>query len=79
MFTCSNGYWEVYRRFQGDFSVGGGVGGEWVMRGELSMEKFFIGKQISMKGVQDFLAFFEKNDEKINMKKFFSTESKEQH
>ena len=28
MFTYSNGYWEVYRRFQGDFlDLGGRVGG----------------------------------------------------
>ena len=31
-----------------------------------------------MKGAQDFLALFEKNNEIINMK-VFSTESKEQH
>ena len=24
MFTYSNGYWEVYRHFQGDFFLGGG-------------------------------------------------------
>ena len=36
-------------------------------------------KKISMKGAQDFLALFKKNNEKINMKKFFSTGSKEQH
>ena len=33
-----------------------------------------------MKGAQDFLALLKKkNNEKINMKKFFSTGSKEQH
>ena len=31
-----------------------------------------------MKGAQDFLALFEKKNEKLNMKSF-STESKEQH
>ena len=29
------------------------------------------GKRISMKGAQDFLALFEKNNEKINRKSFF--------
>ena len=29
------------------------------------------GKKISVKGVQDFLALLKKNNEKINMKKFF--------
>ena len=33
-----------------------------------------------MKGAQDLLALFQKkNNEKINMKKFFSVGSKEQH
>ena len=33
-----------------------------------------------MKGAQDFLVLFKKkNNEKINMKKLFSTESKEKH
>ena len=60
MFTYSNGYWEVYRRFQGGFfGLGGGGLRGGIMQGELSMEKFVMGKNISMKGVQDFfLAFF---------------------
>ena len=40
------------------------------MWGELSMEEFVVGKRISMKGAQDFLAF--KKNEKINMKKIFN-------
>ena len=32
-----------------------------------------------MKGAQDFLVLLKNNNEKINMKKFFSTESKEKH
>ena len=47
--------------------------------GELSIEEFVMGKKISMKGAQDFLALKKKHNEKINMKKFFSTGSKEQH
>ena len=36
------------------------------------MENFSWGKRISMKGAQDFLVLFKtKNNEKINMKKFF--------
>ena len=31
---------------------------------------FSWGKKISMKGVQDFLALFKENNEKINMTKF---------
>ena len=38
MFTYSNGYWEVYGHFQGDFLVDGRV-----MQGELSIEEFVMG------------------------------------
>ena len=42
------------------------------MLGELSWRNFSWGKKIFIKGAQDFLALFEKkNNEKINMKKFF--------
>ena len=45
------------------------------MLGEISIDKFVMGKQkISMKGAQDFLALLKKNNEKINMKKFFQLE-----
>ena len=62
MFTYSNGYWEVYGRFQGDFfglggrvEVGGGV------RGRIfPWKNFSWGKRLSMKGAQDFLALFKK-------------------
>ena len=45
MFTYSNGYWEVYRRFQGDFF---GLGG--YLRGrdtgeDLSMEELLMGEE----------------------------------
>ena len=44
------------------------------------MRNFSWGKRLSMEGVQDFLALFKKkNNEKINMKSFFSTESEKQH
>ena len=42
------------------------------MLGELSIDSLSWGKKISMKGAQDLLALFKKkNNEKINMKKFF--------
>ena len=50
------------------------------MLGELSTDNLSWGKKISMKGVQDLLVLLKKkNNEKINMKKFFSDLSKEQH
>ena len=46
MFTYSNnGYWEVYRRSQGEFfGLGGRVegGGTW---GDISIEKLFMGEE----------------------------------
>ena len=47
------------------------------MWGVLSMEEFVLMDENSHEGAQDF--FNIKKNEKINMKKFFSTESKEQH
>ena len=43
MLTYSNGYLEVYRRFQGDFLVGGGVE-EGDMLRELYIEDFVMGE-----------------------------------
>ena len=46
VFTYNNGYWEVYRRFQGDFFwfwarvEGRGLCGE-----DLSLEKYVMGEQ----------------------------------
>ena len=69
VFTYSNGYWEVYRRFQGDFFCwgGGGVEGNGLRGGNFPWRYLSWGKRISMKGAQDFLAFFKKH-KKINMK-----------
>jgi len=39
VFTYSNGYWEVYRRFQGDFILFGG-GAE-----DLSLEESVMGEE----------------------------------
>ena len=56
-FTYINGYYEVYRHFQGDFFA---FGFEWFGGGGY-MEGYFHGgiyheERISMKGAQDFLA-----------------------
>ena len=51
VFSYSNGYWEVYRRFQGDFFLfreeSWGGGGTWE---DISMEKLLMGEENSMKG-----------------------------
>ena len=52
MFSYSNGYWEVYGRFQGDFfGLGGrvevGGGGTWE---DLSMEKLLMGEETFNEG-----------------------------
>ena len=41
---------------------------------ELSIENLSWGKKIFMKGTQDIQSLFKKNNEKINMKKFFQLE-----
>ena len=42
LFTYSNGYWEVYRRFQGYF-FGYGGWGEGAMWKDLSLEEYVMG------------------------------------
>ena len=46
MFTYSSGYWEVYRRYQGDFFLvwvwGSGEGAIWK---DLSLEEYFMGEE----------------------------------
>ena len=44
MFTYSNGYWEVYRRFQFFFGLGGRVGGGGTWE-DISMEELLIGEE----------------------------------
>ena len=72
MFTYSNGYWEVYRRFQKDFfGLGGYLRGR-VTGEDLCLEEIFMGKtRLTMEGAHDFLVLFLKNNEKTNMKSFF--------
>ena len=74
MLKYSNGYWEVYRRFQEDFfGWGEGVEKRGIYWGNFPSRNLLCGKKISMKGAQDLLALFQKtNNEKINMKVFFS-------
>ena len=59
-------------RFQEDFLVGiGGVEKRGIYWGNFPSRNLSWGKKISMKGAQDLLALFKKNNEKIYMKKFF--------
>ena len=60
VFAYSNGYWEVYRRFQGDFLVRGGTEKRGICWGNFLSRNFSWGKKISMKGAQDFLALSKK-------------------
>ena len=60
MLTYSNGYWEVYRRFQEDFLVGEGVEKRGIYWGNFPSRNLSWGKEISMKGAQDLLALLKK-------------------
>ena len=50
VFTYNNGYWEVYRRFQGDFLVLGVGLREGAMWEDLSLEKYAMGEKFNEKG-----------------------------
>ena len=65
----------VFRRI---FWLEAGVEKRRICWGNFPSRNLSWGKKISMKGAQDLLAFLKKN-EKINMKKFFSAGSKQQH
>ena len=45
VFTYNNGYWEVYRRFQGDFLALGVGLREGAMWEDLSLEKYVMGEE----------------------------------
>ena len=79
MLTYSNGYWEVYRRIQGDFLVGGGFEKREICWVNFQFRNLAWGKKNSMKGAQDFQALFKKEQWKNKYEKVFSTGSKEQH
>ena len=71
VFTYSNGYWEVYRRFHGDFFVYGGIfegGFAWE---DISMEKLVMGEDNFNEGGAGFSGIIWKNNEIINMKSVF--------
>ena len=56
VFTYNNGYWEVYRRFQGAFLVWGvGLRGRGYVGGSFFREICHGGSRNSMKRAQDFL------------------------
>ena len=63
--------------FRGIFWLGGGgvVEKRGIFWGNFPWSNLSWGKKISMKGAQDILALLKKK----TMKKFFSSESKEQH
>ena len=72
VFTYSNGYWEVYRRFSGGlFWFGGGWGGV-AMWEDLSLEEYVMGEERFNERGEGFPSItMKKKQWKINMKKFF--------
>ena len=72
VFTYNNGYWEVYRRFQGDFfGFGGRVEGGGYVGGSFLGEICHGWKKFNEKGAGFSSITIKKNNEKINMKTFF--------
>ena len=73
VFIYSNGYWEVYRRFQGDFFwFGGGIEGRGTIWEDLSLEEYVMGEdEFNENDAEFYNITIKKNNEKINMKKFF--------
>ena len=69
VFIYSDGYWEVYRRFQFFFCLGGDLRG--VMWENISMEKLIMGEENFNEGGAGFSSIIWKNNEKISMKSFF--------
>ena len=63
---CTDVFWGVF------IWLGAGVEKRGICWGNFSRRNLLSGKRISMKGVQDFLSLFKKNNEKINMAKFFN-------
>ena len=72
VFTYSNGYWEVYRRFQGDFILFGGWGwGEGAMLEDFSLEESVMGEEKFKEKSSWFSSITIRKQWKINMKTFF--------
>ena len=72
VFTYSNGYWEVYRRFQGGFYfIWGWALGEGALLEDLSLEESVMGEEkFNGKGA-GFFSITIRKQWKINMKTFF--------
>ena len=60
MFTYDNGYWEVYRHFQGDFLIWGRGWKEGDMLGEISIEEFVMGEENFHEGSAEFSSIIKK-------------------
>ena len=72
VFTYSNGYWEVYRRFQGDFILfGGGDWGEGAMLEDLSLKESVMGEEKFNEKGAEFSSITIRKQWKINIKTFF--------
>ena len=78
MLTYSNGYWEVYRRFQEDFF---GLG-EGLRRGRYAggtfLREFVMGEENFHEGRAGFTSIIKKKQLKNKSEKAFSAGSKEQ-
>ena len=72
VFTYSNGYWEVYRRFQRDFILFGGWGwGEGALLEDLSLEESVMGEEKFKENGWLRSSITIRKQWKINMKTFF--------
>ena len=79
VFTYNNGYLEVYKPFQEDFSVGGRGWGEGATWEDLPMNQFVIREEGFHEGGAGFSSIILKKEWKDKFEKDFSTESKDQH
>ena len=79
VFPHSNGYWEVYERFQGVFFGWGEGLRRGVLRREFSIEEFVVGEGNFHERGAGFFSIFFKEQWKNKYEIFFSTESKEEH
>ena len=61
----------MYKRFQEDFLVGGGVEKRGMYSGNFSSRNLSWGKKISMKGAQNLLALLKQKTMKNKYKSFF--------
>ena len=72
VFTYSNGYWEVYRSFQGDFILfWGGAEERGAMLEDPSLEEYVMGEEKFNEKGAGFSSITTRKQLKINMKTFF--------